>query len=332
MPTLTELKQTFGTLVKSISGNADIDKDAVITLINICLNGHKRFITSISKLSSKDKVAMNERLFTLLQNDNSPSGAAWNKYLKGINSQARATETKDMFGSLIVAHKALQTYLNEVKKSVDVLFGTEDTFSPLSMRKSHLAVFGMVMTSMQLTKWSTYMFVYLTAVIDGTDSSCIPYRGMYLSSNVDQVVATVNKLSSSPGSFMKEIEILRAKAEDGVLISDGVANPKAIIETTAMIGFAKLTIGFVVFALSAVILLLKIISWLTEKIDLLAHEAYLLDKETKEWLESRIAKLRMDLEGIDPNDPKYQRISKAIDVYDEKVRDLDRKIDAYLNS
>lgn len=333
MSTIQNIKQSLTDVAKTVTGLKDIDKDAISTLLDICIKHHTTFIKSMGKLTPKDKKQFAERLFILLQSDTGRSCAVWNKYTKSLNGTIRSAEQKDMFCSLVNTHTTVKNILSEIKRNLDEIFGEEDMFSPLNIRKSHMAVFGLVIGSTQLTKWSTYAFTYLTALVDGTDKSIPKYREMYLSDNVDNVIKMVNTYYDGKNlSFMNDIAILKSKADDGMLLNNGVVNHRLIEPVTMGVAtkMALVVIGALGIAISSFYILRAFLQWLPERMDLLAHENYLLDKENKEWMESRIAKLRMDLDSIDPNDPKYQKIVRAIDVYDEKIRDLDRKIDAYL--
>lgn len=335
MSTIQNIKQSLADVAKTVTGLKDIDKDAISTLLDICIKHHTTFIKAMEKLTPKDKTKFAERLFVLLQASTERSSAVWNKYTKSLNGTVRAAEQKDMFSSLVNTHKTIKSVLQEIKKNLDVLFGEGDTFSPLDIRKSHLAVFGIVIGSTQLTRWSSYAFTYLTALVDGTDKSIPKYREMYLSDNVDNVIKLVNTYFDGRNiSFMNDVAIIKSKADDSVLMNNGVVN-HGIVDPVTMAAGTKMAIaviGAIGVTISSLYLLKAFLQWLPERMDLLAHENYLLDKENKEWMESRIAKLRMDLDSIDPNDPKYQTIVRAIDVYDEKIRDLDRKIDAYLTA
>jgi hypothetical protein len=59
------------------------------------------------------------------------------------------------------------------------------------------------------------------------------------------------------------------------------------------------------------------------------HERHLRDVETVQWMEQHVALLRMDMMDTDPNDPKYQKLVKVIEAYDNKISDYDRKIKSY---
>ena len=51
----------------------------------------------------------------------------------------------------------------------------------------------------------------------------------------------------------------------------------------------------------------------------------------KEWMESHVALLKLQLQNVDPNSDEYRKQVKIIAAYDEMIAGLDQKIDAYLN-
>ena len=74
-----------------------------------------------------------------------------------------------------------------------------------------------------------------------------------------------------------------------------------------------------------------IFRWLGEQWNIIKHSRYLKAKKEKEWLESHVALLKLQLQDVDPNSDEYRKQVKIISAYDEMIAGLDQKIDAYLN-
>lgn len=329
---LDRIKQSTGEFMKLITGLKDIDKDELDKLISLSIENHKIFINAYNKISAKDLKALNERLFNILPSMNDKSSSTWVKYQKSLQNRARVIETEQVFSSVVKAQEVMKNVLSEVKSNLDTLFGKEDMISPATFRKSHIAVFGAIIASIKLSKWSEFMFTYLLALIDGTDADIPKYRELYIYDNVDDVISLVNiYVNNEKYSLVKEIGVIQSKADDQALIVNNISNVRAIDPVTLMAGIAT-AVKFITIAIVSFSILRALFRWLPEHHSLMTHEVYLRNKELKEWLETHVAKLRMDLSDMNPNDPKYQKLMKTIEVYDEKIRDLDRKIDEYLNS
>ncbi len=74
-----------------------------------------------------------------------------------------------------------------------------------------------------------------------------------------------------------------------------------------------------------------IFRWLGEQWNIIKHSRYLKAKKEKEWMESHVALLKLQLQNVDPNSEEYRKQVKIIAAYDEMIAGIDQKIDAYLN-
>ena len=151
---------------------------------------------------------------------------------------------------------------------------------------------------------------------------------MYLSNHLDDVVELVNKLVPIQSlNIIKDIEYIKSKGADNPLLTDGIVNNtknfNIEIKTEHFLFATSIFLG--------IYFTYKLLRLLGEQWGIIMHKSYLKRKELKEWMESHVAKLKLDLQDINQNDPQYQKLLKVIELYDEKIKSYDESINAYLN-
>lgn len=332
---MDQFKMSILEFFKDATKLKDIDKTEFKGFLKTLIENHKIISTTLNSIDKKTATSFDERLLSLLPSSNTKSAAAWMKFKKSLQQKAAGMEKQKIFSSLVKANDIHKAILTEISSNLDKIFGESDVIEIINLRKSQFAIFGIVVASMKLTRWSEYMFTYLTGLVDGTDGEIPKYRELALSNDVDTVIDLVNKsVSSDNFSVLKDIARMQAAMDDQPLTVDGMVNKRSFdpIKVAQVVTVTLTIVQYIAIAISGFIILRAIFRWLPEHMELMAHEAYLRNKELKEWLDAHVAKLRMDLDDLNPNDPAYQKLVRIIDVYDEKIRDLDSKIDDYLNN
>ena len=151
-----------------------------------------------------------------------------------------------------------------------------------------------------------------------------PYRIRKVADNLEEFIDICkNRVANTSAQLAQEIDKIRTSQDVALVADDNSVN-------TGFIRTDKLTpIGRGLVASGA--RKFFIFRWLGEQWNLIKHQRYLKAKKEKEWMESHVALLKLQLQEVDPNSPEYRKQVKIIESYDEMIAELDQKIDAYLN-
>jgi hypothetical protein len=117
---------------------------------------------------------------------------------------------------------------------------------------------------------------------------------------------------------------MKRKNANLVLYSNG--QPASVFAKAT--DYTKSTVSYIVHGLYA----LNIFLWIGESIEDYKHSRYLKNQNLKQWMESHVANLRLELANIDPDSKEAVRLQKIIQAYDAKIAEYDRKINEYLES
>ena len=336
MAVTDQIKNKVAELFKDLTSMHDIDRDTLKDLVKTEIEGHKTFIKSISFMTKNDMDKFRERLSITIPSSKVKEISSWQEYTKSLQTKASQIEHVKMFDSIIKTRLAMQFILEDLVKKFDKVFDNE-IISITDLRKSQIAAVGFVSQSIILSNWSLYVWTLLSSLISGNEIEIPKYRLNYISVHTKDVATIVNGLISNDKVSVADYLLkLRDKGEDAPLAVNGAVNNSFLgtFITASTVATALTYIGStisIILTIGIGITFIKYLFKLTQDyMEVAAHEKYLKNKEMKEWLEAHVAKLKMDLQSKNPNDPQYQKMQKIIDVYDEKIRDLDEKINEYM--
>lgn len=346
MAGMNSMKEKILDMFKDFTKMNDIDRDNLKDLLKSESDGHKTFVKILDSLSKNDMQKFKEKLNIVIPSSKVKEVSSWQEYLKSLQTKASTVEHNRLFDSLVRTREAYIKIIDDAISKINKVF-PDEMISFSQLRKSQLFYFGLVVQSMILSNWSLYTWTLLSALTDGTENEIPKYRLNYISKYVKNVVDSVNgTLTVNKVSIADTALAIREKGADEIAVVDGTINSKFLDPASITAIAAGITQGIAIVS-KAVAFIAPIVSGAiaavsffyilkrffildTEKMELALHEKYLKNKEIKEWLEAHVAKLRMDLQEMNPNDPQYQKMVKIIEVYDEKIRDLDEKINEYL--
>lgn len=331
------LKTKVETLFKDLTKMHDIDRDVLKDFVKAEIDGHKNFTKALKSMTKVDMDKFQERISVILPSAKVKAVSSWMEYKKSLQTRASQVEHAKMFDSIVRTREAMISILEDISKKFNQIFDSE-MISVTNLKKSQIATLGFIAHSIILSNWSLYMWTLLSSLVDGSETEIPKYRLDFISKYTKETVDIVNGImSNEKASVADGVLKLRSKGADTPLAVNGVSNINITIIDPAYISIAA-TVGYIVLAgisMALIIMIgLKLVSSLfrmgREHLETAAYESYLKNKEMKEWLEAHVAKLRMELQSVNPNDPQYQKMLKIIDVYDEKIRDLDEKINEYM--
>lgn len=326
------ISRSFMSLYKNLANIQDLDRDNLIELVKIVVSRHKSAVKAFSSITKNDADKFRERLSLVLPSSKVREVVFWQEFLKGLQTKASQIEHAKLFDSIVKSRNAHVTMLEDILKHFEELFPTEMiSFSELT--QVQLLIFSAIKQSYMFANWSDYMWEMLTSLVDGSENDIPKYRLKFITDNTTAVITIVNSAVLNENSLAGEaLTKLKSSGKDSKLIQNGMVSNN-LLPVTTIISIISALAGAVTIITILYIggkWLVALFQMVQNKFDMYVHEEYLKNKELKEWAEARVAKLRMDLQNMNPNDPQYQKLTKIVEAYDEKIRDLDEKINSYL--
>jgi len=322
MDTLKSLAAIFYRFLKDTIKIRTVDKDDLRDVIRTNIKRHETFCKLFKTFNAQDYKQFVIRYMDKIKLSKVPSAKVHEAYTKALTGKAVQMEQRQFLSSLYNANEEFVDILKQIDKKLDTLI-EEERITISDTRITHVAVLGILRQSDILSCWSMFLWSQLIKLATNTNKDIPKYRVEYLTNNVDCVARVASHMANHTGpySFLAEADQIKRKNADFVLGASGGS-------FLNMISASNYTRGFfdnIETALS----MLNIFRWGGEKWDDWMHERHLRDVETLQWMEQHVALLRMDMMDTDPNDPKYQKLVKVIEAYDNKISDYDRKIKSY---
>ncbi len=304
-----------------------LKRSDVETLINNDIRDHEKIVEILSLATDAEmKKWMKEKVEPNLRSINNKLKDRYGKYFASLQGKALGEERARPLGALLVANKKYISLLKEIRKNIDHIIETE-SMTIYECRMSHLNVLGIMRQSNMVLNYTVYLYTFLVKVGTGHLGLLPRYREEYILKNHDTVVKTVNNLLNKDAnySFLREVDTLRSRNADLVLGATG----RFDFHNVAVI--SNYSISFLDNLLTA----LSCLNLFGAAMDLV--EQYQLDKhqervEMKEWLENHISLMKMDLEGVDHSSPEYKKTQDILEIYENRLNELDQEIAEFENS
>jgi len=241
-----------------------------------------------------------------------------------------------------VVNKRLIKMLDDLATNADLVLTHSGEVEVRNTQISH----GLYMGVLQSAKmWSMYTRI-LIAVVDtinlykpqfqNKDSSLrespnveIPrYMLSYLEDYADSYIDILNKVAGAPKNYsiIKDITNIRSNGLDFKFSS---GNTSGSAQSSKMV---LNVIGISNPFLAAWGMVISTVGLPARAYVDMRHEHYTKIKEEKKWLETHIALMKMDMEGVDPNSPEYLKYRKMLDYYTDRIAEMDKKLSQYNNS
>lgn len=321
------IAQLVGALSK-IDSNATIDISSLKDKIADNLKMHNELAGIISSLDRKTRESwIKDRLVSQLREDNSGIATAYNTYVKALSDKAATTESRLPLESLAELNRVFVTQLRKISDFLNVDLSGSDTIKLEDVRISTILITGVYGSSNVVIQFTSYLLSSLIYLTVGSNAGYdLPkYRINFLNENAKDVasICTDGLRSNTSLDVVAKIKSIRTKDGDLRISSNLFSHGETlgVIDTI-----------FMYLATFAQYLSLYILPTLrtlfTGGFATMANQkladAYESRKETLEWLRRHTALLRLELDGTDPNDPRYNQLVKIIKAYDERITEYDR--------
>ena len=298
-----------------------INKDELQQFLRNNIESHQQLDKILSNFSDKE---MSEwfhiKLQQAIKGNNNPCKNVYSNFLKGLRGKAADAERKRPLGAILNANAAYCKLLEEVSKKIDYLV-ENDSVTIFNVRMSFLAILGLLRNSDKVLKFSQFMYTFLVRVESRSATGIPKYRDQYLIDNWQEVANQISLIvdKKGPYNFLQDVDTMRKRNADVVLGATGK------FDFMNYITKSNYTPGFLDNLLSA-LSCLNIFGAALDAWDDYRLERYKRDKETKEWLETHVSLLRMDMDSMDKTSPEYKKMIDIIKAYDDKISEYDKAI------
>jgi hypothetical protein len=255
-----------------------------------------------------------------------PSKKVISELPKGLRDAARKADDEKPFSAYYKTNDLFISIQKDILKHIDTIMEQKEA-NIFNVRISFVALLGILRQSELYGTYLSYLFDQLMTVAGNNKVIDIPgYRPKYLIDHYKEFIEITNLICNKKGrySFLTEIENMKRKNANLVLYSNG--QPASVFAKAT--DYTKSTVSYIVHGLYA----LNIFLWIGESIEDYKHSRYLKNQNLKQWMESHVANLRLELANIDPDSKEAVRLQKIIQAYDAKIAEYDRKINEYLES
>lgn len=320
-----ELQNAIAGEIKLGARMKSVNKENFKENLSILDRRFTTFVESIEMLSMDDRRKLAKRIFTYA---NKPENVACNAYCE-IAKQVSGKDLQYAFATYtFVANKFIGTFAN-ISRALDKLFIAK-SLSVYNAQLLHVAVFGIIGDAEKFINFSTYMFdniMYETTQHQGIRELPPPqkYRISFVNKYKTEFVSICQaRLSNTDESIEKQmLSDPRPSDLNTTLVGENNESNLGFINVGKLAPAIRnmITTGarkFVIFR------------WLGEQWNILKHSRYLKSVKEKEWLETHVALLQMDLNNVDPNSDEYRTKVKIIESYNVMIADLDKKINTYI--
>ena len=300
--------------------NKDDFKENILMLIERLTNLQQMF----AAFSPQDRIVMADKIYKA---SNDRNNLACNAYVTIAKSIGR-NDLKSAFESFsyITMHyiKALET----IERNTSNTF-KDKAITVYNTKLSQVAIMGVIEEAETFADFTVYLIDNISyEICENNGVKELPMTKRYRIQKIQKYLTEYiqickNRMSSNASVITSEID--RVKNNLDVNLVDENNNPNTgfmqfekyspVVRNFMQTGARK----FIIFR------------WLGEQWNIIKHSRYLKAKKEKEWLESHVALLKLQLQNVDPNSDEYRKQVKIISAYDEMIAGIDQKIDAYLN-
>lgn len=302
-------------------------KDDVVTILKQNIDMHKANADALNVMSAQEMNNWMLKVTEALNNTPGKSRDVYDRYMKGLSSSASALERKCFLGSLKTINKDIVPILEEILKNIDS-FMENDKVELYETRMSQLAVLGICRDSTRVATFTQYLYTYLIRVTNDTYGDIPRYREEYMLDNVDKVSKIVSNFVDRKGYYNFNQDMVKIKRQNADLILG--ANGK--FSFNQYIGSVRnFYTADILDAILSALSCLNLYDHVMNFIDDYKLERNQRNKETKAWLETHVAMLRMELAEKDKSSKEYARLENIIKAYDAKITEYDEAIQAFEN-
>lgn len=328
----------MGNLIKSLDGTIkkltsstvprSINRDDYLDIIA----GHQTSLndvrTSLEKLDTAQLKKITE--YTADNKNKKLTGvSAYNNYKNRLLGKAKSDEEKSIFTSLLKTITAHINVLEVIEDHGETLFDSKIlTFQNTNV--SQVIVMGVVYDAEMLAMYANCLINAIVIDLVPALTYSPKYRVRYMERHFQEAVNVTNDVYSNKPRFRNNgkgiidivIKDLKKNNVDVNIVGDDNKNNLKMIKVGKISNGANQNFIGGLFGLN-------IFRYIGEVWNNYKHSKYLKQKNEKEWMETQIALLALELDESD-DEIRKAKLAKIIENYQAQLAKLDRKIQEYL--
>lgn len=251
-------------------------------------------------------------------------------YRKRLTRKADNLEKLETFSSIIVTFKAISPFLTTLKDHIDKYINAPE-LNEHNLKISHVEILTILNVIRNLCAYFGYLLAGISKEVSRTFSKnnlkILPkYRLVFITNNNAAVAWVINKQIENNlfKDILNSINELKKNGKD-LFIMDGEGGHNGQLANTLEIranATTELTTSDSMFLQNPILLIGKAYQ------DIL-HWWRVRQLKEKEWMESRVSLLRMEMNNYDVESDEYIRLSNIADKYDILINEYDAKLSTY---
>lgn len=316
---LDTLNKSVTDVIKNASGKS-FTKDELIELIDDqirFLRNDLQFFTCISDVDS----LLRQYVSNNAQNTKLASITIYNRINAGLNTAARRANNERFMGAFADTLAGLIEILDTCNDNIDSLFA-DKSVTIFNTKISQVAVFGMLDSA---RIFGQFVVDYINLFMSDRDVRLFkpaPYSIKNIESNVDNVIAMINRIIGGKlsKSFVASLKKYRSSGSDTNVVG---ADNKASTQ------FAKINNDVTDSDIMAGSHGLAIFKWLGDwMVDRTDRKIRKLRAE-RDMLQARAQLLQLELDGADEDSPEVKRQIEIIKNYQKLIDRLNQRLAEY---
>lgn len=262
--------------------------------------------------------------------DNISLLSMYNEYVTTLSPLLRHRESDLIFKSLRDAITLVLNDHNKLRDNFTTLFnqGTDDAEIKLDQLKlSHAAIFGFIDLTLLMCDW--FSFFYTSLVGNPNTKLRIPAYREAVIKDANQSVARFVTDVLNRGANRDILYVLSTiKNKGDVTLYTNTASLESYASASDYpnaLGWLGAFAGFLFSGVMKLNPVLYIRMFFANR----AHDLYKRNLANRDWMITKTAILRMDMNGTDPNAKEYQHMLSVLSKYSDLIAELDKKIAEY---
>lgn len=320
---LNKLDTVVNNSIKDGTAAKNMTKDQLLDFVMnsvSMLKSHLQFFTDLGPNLPK---LQSQLLSDRKNNGQGLCVQVWNKMEKSLTGVAKLRHESSYFGALIESIQATIGVLEEVSANVDKLFADKN-FNLYNTKISHVAIYGVIDSATVLAQYAKCL---TSAIMADRKPDLFPihkYQKAYLNEKTEEVAEICCRMINGKlgKTFAAGVIKYKQSGDDVCLVtSDNQVASK----------FAKLGNGVGEADINRGCRGLRIFRWIGDLWTDLWDWVARLIRSIREQNKARVEFLQMELEGEDPDSPRYKKIVQVIKNYNDQIARLDQYLDKYYN-
>lgn len=319
---LEQIKEKALSFLKKPKASAkSVNKKNLIENLNLAKKRFDIFSTVISTMPMSYRKAMADRVFDLAS---TKTNVGCIEYV-AMSKALAGNDLRVYFSTFEKSANNFSDIVAKVQQNFGKIFDSNEVRIH-NINLGQFAVFGMIEQAVIFSNFISYLLDMISNDVTAHDSTRelanVPqYKVVYIQEHKALVYELALQLKTGYINYLNDIaKVAKSSSNVKLVNANGEVNIGMIDPDEHMNNYFLRRATFNPFL------------FLGETWIILKNLKFQSNIREKEYLESHIALLKLELDNVDPDSPEYQHHVKVIDAYNEMLTRLDEKISKYENS